>query len=160
MLLADADVAFLQADELDELDVPPPLSACAAYGCQKLCKSMYGTRRASRNWQNKTAQVAESHGYTVVLASERTIVRTYHFLFAKAACVSLWRAPNLKGYDRTWFQKSSWALQRTAGIRYCKTPRSFLSVCCLLRVACNLFSVTHCCTEVRDSSACEFGSSA
>ena len=62
MLIADAEVAFLQADEPGELYVQPALSVCAPERCWKLCKSTYGNRQASRNWHSKVAEVAKSHG--------------------------------------------------------------------------------------------------
>ena len=73
MLLADAQVAFLLADELGESYMQPPLSVCASDRCSKLCKSMYGIRRASRNWQNKIAEVAESHGYRRLVSCHCTM---------------------------------------------------------------------------------------
>ena len=63
MLVANAEVPFLQADEPGKVYMQPPPSVWALDCCWKLLKSMCGTRCASRNWQKQISTVTGSRDY-------------------------------------------------------------------------------------------------
>ena len=66
ILIADVTAAFLQAplDETEVLVVKPPEDANTPNTLWRLKKAMYGTRKASKHWDTKKAEVMKTLGFT------------------------------------------------------------------------------------------------